>query len=96
MPLQVALHLDSEDLSHKPPLRSSSPSLPLPPPDRHQRCPNLPNPPLRRQQIELRSRIPRILYLQPDAQAIQVFAYARREGYGRWAGADDEDVCRVK
>lgn len=49
-------------------LHSFTPSIPrLPPPNRYQRSRNLPNAPLRRQQIELRCRIPCILDLQPHA-----------------------------
>jgi hypothetical protein len=64
-------------------------SLALPPSNRHQRCRNLPNAALRRQQIELRRGIPRVLYLEPDAQVIKVLAHVGRDRVYAGAGADD-------
>jgi hypothetical protein len=66
-----------------------STSLPLPPSNRHQRRRNLSNPALRRQQIELRRRIPRVLYLEPNAQVIKVLAHVGRDGVYAGSGADD-------
>lgn len=50
----------------------SSSTFGLPPANRHQRRRNLLHPPLRRQEVELRPRIPRILHINPDPQRIDI------------------------
>jgi hypothetical protein len=64
-------------------------STPLPPSDRNQRRCNLADAALRSKQIKLRCGIACILYLEANAQAVQVFADGRRNGCSVWACADD-------
>jgi hypothetical protein len=60
------------------------------PSNRYQGRRDLPDAPLRRKQIELRRRIPRILYLKAYAEVVEVFANSRRNRRDVRSGADDE------
>ena len=66
----------------------------LPPPSRYQRRGNLLDTSLGRQQIELRSSVPRILNLQSYAEAIEIRTDSGRKGHDVRAGANNEDICR--
>jgi hypothetical protein len=74
--------------------RQAALSLPsFPETNGDERSGDIAHPALSRQQVKLCRRIPRVLYLQPYAQIVEVFADRGRNGSHGGTCANDEEIC---
>lgn len=76
-------------------LQAVSFSTPFPPADWNQCSCNLSDSTLRRKQIELRCGISGVLYVESNAQIVQIFAHCGCNGRSMWASPDDEKVYLI-